>query len=170
MKILRAAPGDGLQSNHYDIEQYDHASKCYSLLFYCTPTNATAVPIHSADVMRPAIRSGKRISEAEQRENNELCNDNTIVSARVDAEQVMVFNASVAHRGVTNTHETDDRVVLYILYSPIKALNQGKRQRYPNGAIDIVKKEIRLHTSQYPTHSTPNTQQYWPWQMQFVKH
>ena len=119
MKMLQAPPGLGDQFIHYDIAEYDHASKCYSVLLYVTASHSTAVPLHSLDVMRPAFRDGDEVTDAEWEENETLCNEDNFTSVRVSPGEVMSFVTTV------------DRIVKYRFYSPSRALNQGKIQRFP---------------------------------------
>ena len=131
MKMLQAPPGLGDQPVHNDIAEYDHASKCHSVLLYATASHSTAVPLLSRDVMRPAFRDGDEVTDEEWTENVALCDEKNFTSVRVSPGEVMTFVTTVAHKGVKNRSTTTDRIVIYGLYSPSRALNQGKIQRFP---------------------------------------
>jgi hypothetical protein len=130
IKLLRAAPGKGQQEVHYDVPEYESAVQCYTVLLYLTPTESTAVPKLPLSELRDTFterekRPSPSALQKLQRENFHTC--------RVDAGDLLAFNAAVPHFGVANP-DLHDRHVLFLHFSPRGTpLHDTENQRYPNG-------------------------------------
>jgi len=130
MKLLRAAPGMGLQEVHFDVPEYEKARQCYSVLVYLTPTESTAVPKDPLGELRDTFMEGEQTPSPSalhklRRENFQTW--------RVEAGDLLVFNAAVPHFGVANPDQ-HDRYVLFLHFSPRGLpLHDTEEQRYPNG-------------------------------------
>lgn len=137
-KLLSAEPGLGQQPPHYDIEDYSKAMCCWSCLFYATPAYHTDVPIKSSKEMRYAFSSVEEVKDKKQQIMNALVEDNQFVSEEVQPGQIMVFRATVAHRGVNHraplaSPSNPYRIVAYGLYAETETAGQGEKQRFCRG-------------------------------------
>ena len=130
-KLLWSKPGEGLQPLHYDVPRRDLAAKCYSVLFYCTPANHTAVPDATAEELFPAFGVGAHMKRAHLEANVALFRTVPLRSKPVPAGAAMLFNTRVAHHGVKNTMKEKDRIVIYALFSPTRMRDPDQTQRFP---------------------------------------
>jgi ectoine hydroxylase-related dioxygenase (phytanoyl-CoA dioxygenase family) len=135
LKLLRSAPGLGLQPVHFDVPRYKDAVQCYSVLMYCTETMTTAVPKLDAATMRPLFTDGEELSAKQHALAEKLCAEENFISFPVQAGATLVFSAATPHYGVRNIASTD-RVVLYALFSPSEEPGQDDTQRFPLGVTD----------------------------------
>jgi hypothetical protein len=132
-KLLRAAPGVGLQPVHFDVRDRADAERCVAVILYCVATDSTAVPRDDAETMRPAFADSDRGSAHERQRVADLSAPRRFTSVPVQAGHVLVFRTTVAHHGVANAHATDDRIALFLLFSPHQGDGQDRTQRYPVG-------------------------------------
>jgi hypothetical protein len=136
LKLLRSAPGDGLQPAHFDTASYNAATQRYSTLLYCGTNMSTAMPRYDAATMRVCFSHKDEITSEQERVAHRLCSAESFISQPVSAGSAMVFNTSVAHHGISN--QTDnDRIAVYCLFSPVPHSidpAQDEQQRFPLGA------------------------------------
>jgi hypothetical protein len=130
IKLLRAAAGKGQQQVHYDVPEYELARQSYTVLMYLTATGSTAVPKVPLTELRDTFTEGeKRPSRSALRK---LQRDN-FHTWRVEAGDLLAFNAAVPHFGVANP-DRHDRYVLFLHFSPRGLpLHDTEEQRYPHG-------------------------------------
>ena len=133
MKLLWSAPGEGLQTLHYDIARRNLARKRFVALLYCTPSHHTAMPNAPAEDLQAGFNTGNRTSEAQYQRNLALFSSVPFVSELVPAGSAMVFNASVAHYGVENTSRRNERIVLFAMFGPKPEKGADDTQRFPLG-------------------------------------
>lgn len=130
IKLLRAAPGEGQQEVHYDVPEYERARQCYSVLLYLTATESTAVPKAPLNELRDTFTEGEKRPSRSALDKLRRENFHT---RRVEAGDILSFNAAVPHFGVANPDE-HNRYVLFLHYSPRGTpLHDTEEQRYPNG-------------------------------------
>jgi hypothetical protein len=130
IKLLRAAAGKGLQEVHYDVREYEKAVQCYTVLLYLTPTESTAVPKLPLSELRDTFTEGEKKPTAAALKKLQQDNFHTW---RVDAGDLLAFNAAVPHFGVANP-DPHDRLVLFLHFSPRGTpLHDTEEQRYPHG-------------------------------------
>jgi hypothetical protein len=130
IKLLRAARGHGLQEVHYDVPEYEKARQCYTVLLYLTPTESTAVPKVPLSELRDTFTDGEKRPPAAALH---MLRRNNFHTRRVEAGDLLVFNAAVPHFGVANP-DLHDRYVLFLLFSPRGTpLHDSEDQRYPFG-------------------------------------
>lgn len=133
IRLNRAAAGQGLQNVHFDVTEYDLATKSFTVLLYITPTESTAVPTAPLAELRDTFTVGehrppKKALQKLQRSE--------FYTTRVEAGALLVFNAAVPHYGVANP-DLHDRYVLFLHYSPRHIpLHDTEEQRYPHGVKD----------------------------------
>jgi hypothetical protein len=129
-KHLTSIEGAGLQQLHYDVVDRSTAAKVMSALIYCTNTVSTDLPLYDAATMAPAFIAGNRATDSEQRTIEGLMRDDHFRSFPVKAGDVAIFRGNVCHRGINNPNP-EDRVAIYLLFSPLQAKNQDGQQRVP---------------------------------------
>jgi hypothetical protein len=128
VKLLRTSFGHGQQEIHFDMIQYDHARRCYTIILYLTSTLSTALPARPLAELRGTFTDHERkLPAAEQKK---LQRDQ-FVTARVDAGDALVLNCAVPHWGVNNP-DTVDRYVVFASFSPCSLPPPDtEHQRYP---------------------------------------
>ena len=130
IKLLRAAAGKGLQEVHYDVPEYEKAVQCYTVLLYLTQTESTAVPKLPLSELRDTFTEGEKKPTAAALKKLQRNNFHTW---RVEAGDLLAFNAAVPHFGVANP-DLHDRFVLFLHFSPRGTpLHDTEEQRYPHG-------------------------------------
>jgi len=133
VKLLRSSHGQGQQEIHYDIPEYARALRCFSVLLYLTSTLSTAVPIMPLDQLRDCFTEGEKRPSADALK---LLSPDRFHTTRAEAGDMLVFNCTVPHYGVTNP-DTQDRHVLFRLFSPTASTTPDtEEQRYPRGVKD----------------------------------
>ena len=135
MKMLRSQPGGKDQHVHFDISNIEEASTRWSMLLYCNETMSTAMPLKSAQAMAPAFIASHTATADQQLVCEELCNKKNFISMPVKPGNVLAFKTTVAHYGVA-AQGSEDRVVIYALFSPDDKAYQDEEQRFPLGAPD----------------------------------
>ena len=130
MKMVRHHPGERDQDVHMDVPELDAAKKRWSMLFYPHATMSTAVPRLSAKQMAPAFLRSATATPDQQLVCDQLCNKKNFVSMPVQPGDILAFRASVAHYGVA-AMGSDDRIVVYALFSPDDNPYQDEEQRFP---------------------------------------
>jgi transposase len=135
MKMLRSQPGGKDQHVHFDISNLEEASTRWSMLLYCNETMSTAMPRKSAQAMAPAFIASHTATADQQLVCEELCNKKNFISMPVKPGNLLAFKSTVAHYGVA-AQGSEDRVVVYALFSPDDKAYQDEEQRFPLGAPD----------------------------------
>ena len=130
MKMVRHRPGGRDQDVHMDVPELDAAKKRWSMLFYPHATMSTAVPRLSAKQMAPAFLRSASASADQQLVCDQLCDKKNFISMPAQPGNILAFRATVAHYGVAATG-SDDRIVVYALFSPDDESLQDEEQRFP---------------------------------------
>jgi transposase len=130
MKIVRHRPGGKDQDVHMDVPELSGAKKRWSMLFYPHATMSTAVPRLSAKQMAPAFLRSATASADQQFVCDQLCDKKNFISLPVQPGNILAFRATVAHYGVA-AMGSDDRIVVYALFSPDDESLQDEEQRFP---------------------------------------
>jgi len=128
VKVLRTSFGHGQQEIHFDIVQYDHARKCYTIILYLTSTLSTALPTRPLAELRGTFTQHEHsLPVAEQKK---LQRDQ-FITTRVDAGDALVLNCAVPHWGDDNP-DAADRYVVFASFSPSSLPPPDtEHQRYP---------------------------------------
>ncbi len=128
VKLLRTSFGHGQQEIHFDIVQYDHARRCYTIILYLTSTLSTALPTRPLEELRRTFTHDERkLPAAEQKK---LQRDQ-FITTRVEAGDALVPNCAVPHWGVNNP-DAADRYVVFASFSPSSLPPPDtEQQRYP---------------------------------------
>jgi hypothetical protein len=144
IKLLRAATGKGQQEVHYDVLEYEFARQCYTVLLYLTATELTAVPKAPLNELRDTFTEGEKKPSPSALHK---LRRNSFHTCRVDAGDLLAFNAAVPHFGVANP-DLHDRYVLFLHFSPRGTpLHDTEEQRYPLG-VPISRSKRPYHTLQ----------------------
>jgi hypothetical protein len=147
LKLLRSELNGGHQQVHYDVPTPEEGKRCVSVLFYCVPTQSTAVPILSAAEMAPAFGLDEldaTAAAAQESTAKALCSESMFQSFPVEAGQLMVFKCTVAHHGIAHVSSIPgDRILVYALFSrklvatedeyTIQYFPLSRKQHHPHG-------------------------------------
>jgi hypothetical protein len=132
MQLAVSPPGKGLQKPHYDVAEYEVARQSHVVIFYCTDTMSTAVPVHSLEKMRSTFTDGegKLSSDA-----NSLATDkDSYISFPVEAGSALHMVCNALHHGIENMLPKD-RIVIFGLFVPWHLRKvDATTMRYPGGA------------------------------------
>lgn len=132
VKLICMPPGKGEQEVHYDLQQYEDATRCYSVLFYLVDTEATAVPSVPVQQLRDCFTSDERLPPVKARA--QIAKE-CFHRFRVQPGDALVFRGDVPHFGVANP-DPYDRYVLFLQFYPRGMLKpDSEEQRYPHGVL-----------------------------------
>lgn len=114
VKLLRTSTGEGRQEVHFDLQDYDYARRCYSVILYLTDTISTALPFRTLAELRDtfAAHEAKLPPSADAKVQRDQ-----FVAARVKAGDALVFNSTVPHWGEANP-DIQDRIAIFAHYYP----------------------------------------------------
>ena len=115
MTIIISDPGKGLQRVHYDIKDYNTASKCYSCIMYCKHGDSTAVPSTPLAELRELIYM--LVKEKHHQIEITIIRPERFIIKSVEPGEILVFQSNVPHYGVTN-YTDSERVVIFSLFYP----------------------------------------------------
>jgi hypothetical protein len=59
--LMLTHPGDGEQCVHFDVQNYEDASRCYAFILYCSDGRSTAVPESTLAELREAFTDGETL-------------------------------------------------------------------------------------------------------------
>ncbi len=130
LKLLVSDPGYGLQQYHFDASEFSRAKELVSVLFFCSKTLSTEMPLHTAATMRPAFVAGDIATPSEDETIRRLIQSENFRSFPVEPGDMIIFSGTVCHRGIPNPN-SEPRWVLYFLFSPSHAGRQDDQQRIP---------------------------------------
>ena len=130
VSLLKAEPGDGLQQCHFDLDVYDAAKQCYTVILYCTDTLSTAVPITPLNDLLPSFT---RDDSLPSKESLQLLTSDKFLSKPVEAGESLIFRCTVPHFGTQNCDQRT-RFVVFALFHP-KEIDRPPTdvQRFPHG-------------------------------------
>ncbi len=132
MQLVRSPPDKGLQKPHYDVADYEVARQTHVVIFFCTDTDSTAVPVHSLEKMRSTFTNDEKKLPAAAA--SLASSEDSYISFKVEAGSALHMSALALHHGITNTRSTD-RVVVFGLFVPWQLRNiTATTMRYPGGA------------------------------------
>jgi hypothetical protein len=128
VKVLRTSCGHGQQEIHYDIVQYAHARRCYTIILYLTSTLSTALPTLPLAELRGTFTDNERklpIAEQKKLQRDQF------ITTHVEAGDALVLNCAVPHWGDDNP-DAADRYVVFASFSPSSLPPPDtEHQRYP---------------------------------------
>jgi hypothetical protein len=132
LQLVRSNPGKGLQKPHYDVADFEVARQSHVVIFYCTETTSTAVPVHSLVQMRSTFVDGEgKLSTAA---HSLATRNDSYISFPVDAGSSLHMECNALHHGITNTLSTD-RIIVFGLFVPWRLRHvDATTMRYPGGA------------------------------------
>jgi hypothetical protein len=133
VSLLKSEPGDGLQQCHFDLDVYDAAKQCYTVILYCTDTLSTAVP---TTPLRDLLPTFTRDESLPSNESLQLLTSDKFLSKPVEAGESLIFRCTVPHYGTQNCDQRT-RFVVFALFHP-KEIDRPPTdvQRFPHGVID----------------------------------
>lgn len=133
IKLLSMKSGEGEQEVHYDVQAYDLAKQCYTVLVYLTPTLSTAVPPLPLVDLRATFSTGQRKPSAAALAN---ITKDKLYTTRVEVGDAMLLRCDVPHCALANP-DAHTRYVCFMMFSPKGAPSPDTEdQRYPHGVID----------------------------------
>lgn len=128
-KVMKSPPGKGEQNDHFDAKTLAEAQGCYTVIFYLTAGDSTALPTtpHDPTTESTWFRHGTKAA-------TKLRSQISLETHHVEPGCALVLTHKVLHKGPRNTTATD-RITLFQHWVPQAGPNAV---RIPNSDVQRV--------------------------------
>jgi hypothetical protein len=128
--LMLTHPGDGEQCVHFDVQNYEDASRCYAFILYCSDGRSTAVPESTLAELREAFTDGETLPPPRVQA---LLHNKRLSVFPVSPGSSLLFRCDLPHKAVEHL-EKHNRYAAFAFFHPRGKWADCKAARFPLGA------------------------------------